>query len=241
MARRILIHAAALIVGISIGVLIAGVVQSELRLDPVFLALIVAAFIFLSQVIANIIAERAPAPREPVFKEPVIRGTEPWGWLKPANGIGAGFPLNKECIRLGRGVEMDIMLNNASISRRHAQIRRLPEGCLIEDLGSRNGVFVNSTRVQEQTIADGDQVGVGEMKFVFVRVTRGSLAGNDTTGREDAARALRSTAEMRGGARPNRRTDDSESPTIVDGRNVRPFDDTYEYGHDDDDEGEPRD
>ena len=234
MARRILIHAAALVVGISIGVVVAGLVQSELRLDPVFLALIVATFIFLSQVIANIIAERVPAPREPVFKEPVIRGTEPWGWLKPANGIGAGFPLNKECIRLGRGVEMDIMLNNASISRRHAQIRRLPDGCLLEDLGSRNGVFVNGTRVKEQNIADGDNVGVGEMKFVFVRVTRGSFAGADVGGREEPLRAFRTTGEMRSGARPNRRTEESEATTIVDGRNVRPFDETTEYGHDDD-------
>lgn len=172
MARRILLHLSALLVGGSLGLVVGWFVHTQFGLDSIFIAIIVAAFIFLSQVLAHALTERTASPQQQASREPVIRGTEPWGWLKPASGIGAGFPLNKECTRLGRGVDMDILLNNASISRRHAQIRRLIDGCLVEDIGSRNGVFVNGTRVTEQSLADGDHVGLGEMKFIFHRVGR---------------------------------------------------------------------
>ena len=231
MARRILIHLAALLAGGTLGLALAGLMYREMSVDPIVFAMIVAAFIFLSQVLANLLVERTSTGRETIIREPVIRGIEPWGWLKPASGIGAGFPLNKECIRVGRGVEMDITLNNASISRRHAQLRRLPDGCLLEDLGSRNGVFVNGTRIKEQTLTDGDNVAVGEVKFVFLRVGsfRSPGAGLDAVGREEAGRAFRSTSELRAPGR----SDDAEAPTLV-GRDVRPFDETSEYDHDDD-------
>jgi hypothetical protein len=229
-ARRILIHLSALLVGGSLGVVVAGFVHTEFGVDSIFVAIIVAAFIFLSQVLASVLAERVQPPPPPPPRDAQIRGTEPWGWLKPASGIGAGFPLNKECTRLGRGVEMDILLNNASISRRHAQFRRLIDGCLVEDIGSRNGVFVNGTRVTEQTLSDGDQVKLGEMKFIFVRVGRTVElpTRSDSQVRGDAP--VRSDSQVRddnGSARPER--GESFRASEVRRRDVRPFDDTSEY------------
>ena len=241
-ARRILVHSAALIAGGSIGVVVGGVMHTQLQLDSIVFVAVVAAFIFLSQVVANFLVERSAsaAPRAPVFREPVIRGTDTWGWLKPASGIGAGFPLNKECIRMGRGVEMDITLNNASISRRHAQLRRLAEGGLLEDLGSRNGIFVNGVRVKEQTLSDGDHVTVGEMKFVFVRMgaaSRAAFAGVDEAPREEAPRDLRATAEIRDVSRPPRKGEEPRAEEKAATENdVRPFDETCEYDHDEEEE-----
>lgn len=218
MARRIAIHAAFLCVGVSLGLVVAWVLHTQLGLEWA-LVFVVAAFIFVSQIIASLIPDPAQAPpKEVVSKEPVIRGTQAWGWLKPLNGIGAGFPLNKECIRLGRGVEMDILLNNASISRRHAQIRRLPDGCMLEDLGSRNGVFVNGDRVQERALRDGDNVWVGDVKFVFVKV--------HGRRREDVEGASEERASAETPVLYRRATDVLEPVPAEDAREARPFDET---------------
>ena len=54
------------------------------------------------------------------------------------------------------------------ISRRHARIRRTPpHGCVIEDLGSTNGTFVNERRITgPEPLSVGDRVRVGETTLV---------------------------------------------------------------------------
>lgn len=63
-------------------------------------------------------------------------------------------------VRVGRGLENDIVLDSLSVSREHARFLR--DGWLVvEDLGSRNGTFVNGERVQRAQIAPGDTVRLG--------------------------------------------------------------------------------
>jgi FHA domain len=171
MMKRVVVHGLSLLVGVVLGIYVAQLVHEYLDLDPLFQAIVVAAFIFLLQVVAYSLGKKLSKVKAVSIVEPPTRGSEMWGWLKPASGFGTGFPLTKEKIRVGRGVEMDIMLNNASISRKHAEVSRLLEGCLLRDIGSRNGVFVNGERVKEQMVSDGDLVGLGDLRFIFHQVS----------------------------------------------------------------------
>jgi len=64
-------------------------------------------------------------------------------------------------IELGRGSGSPIELLDDGVSRQHARVRRTGDGYTIEDLGSRNGTFVNGERITEATLNFGDKIAVG--------------------------------------------------------------------------------
>ncbi|MGA2320322.1 MAG: DUF3662 and FHA domain-containing protein [Solirubrobacteraceae bacterium] len=69
---------------------------------------------------------------------------------------------------VGRSRDCDIVLDDLGISRRHAEIRPVPDGWTIEDAGSTNGVRVNGRTVSETTpLHSGDRVELGSTEVVF--------------------------------------------------------------------------
>ncbi len=79
------------------------------------------------------------------------------------------FALAKGTITIGRGSDCDIQILTHFVSREHARLTVSPRGgVLIEDLGSTNGVFVNSVRIERQELHHGDVVTVGESQFRFL-------------------------------------------------------------------------
>ncbi|MEZ4297397.1 MAG: FHA domain-containing protein [Polyangiaceae bacterium] len=63
---------------------------------------------------------------------------------------------------IGRSAECQLALDDPLVSRKHAAIRVKKEGVTVEDLGSRNGVLVNGTRVEgPQPITDQDRITIG--------------------------------------------------------------------------------
>jgi pSer/pThr/pTyr-binding forkhead associated (FHA) protein len=76
--------------------------------------------------------------------------------------------LERPTLIIGRGVSCDIQVSSALVSRRHARLTLTNLGVGVEDLGSRNGVFVNSERVVGSTrLRPGDRVTVGDEVFVY--------------------------------------------------------------------------
>jgi two-component system, NtrC family, response regulator AtoC len=68
---------------------------------------------------------------------------------------------------IGRASEVELQLNHASVSRRHATIRIEDAVMRVADLGSHNGTRVNGELVQEsRTLASGDVVSVGDVVLV---------------------------------------------------------------------------
>lgn len=86
------------------------------------------------------------------------------------------FPIHKDTMTIGRSADNDIRIRRQFISRHHARIETDAGGAVIKDLGSKNGVMVNSVRVESQRLCDGDFVDLGEMKFRFVDLIKSSLA-----------------------------------------------------------------
>jgi DNA-binding winged helix-turn-helix (wHTH) protein len=69
---------------------------------------------------------------------------------------------------LGRDPDTELFLDSQSVSRRHAVIRVSGSGATLEDLGSKNGTFVGSRRIEAPTLlADGDAIKVGAITLTF--------------------------------------------------------------------------
>jgi hypothetical protein len=68
---------------------------------------------------------------------------------------------------LGRHADCDLVLDDDSVSRRHASLTCDSEGWLIRDLGSRNGTHVNGWRVAEAHVFDGDELLLGRTRLRF--------------------------------------------------------------------------
>ncbi|MCA9919236.1 MAG: FHA domain-containing protein [Anaerolineales bacterium] len=73
------------------------------------------------------------------------------------------FTLGNAPQTIGRSANNGIVINDAEISRRHAQITPQAGSFVLEDLGSTNGTFVNGIRLnQPTTLAHGDTVEFGD-------------------------------------------------------------------------------
>jgi len=65
-------------------------------------------------------------------------------------------------LTVGRGRDADLVLADELVSRRHARVRRSGAGAVVEDLGSRNGTFVNGDQIHGPAYLDpGDQLQLG--------------------------------------------------------------------------------
>lgn len=69
---------------------------------------------------------------------------------------------------IGRAQHCQLTIDDPLVSREHARIRVTPNGVSIEDMNSRNGVFVNGKPVHEEVVlADGDRIRIGPQELVF--------------------------------------------------------------------------
>jgi chromosome segregation ATPase len=78
------------------------------------------------------------------------------------------YPITKKTMTIGRSSECDIQILTHFVSREHARLTLGLNGVMIEDLGSTNGVFVNSVRVDRHELRHSDLVTVGETQFRFL-------------------------------------------------------------------------
>ena len=98
---------------------------------------------------------------------------------------GREFRLDRDMMTLGRGDECDVVVPERQISRVHMRIRREATGYFMEDLGSKNGTFVNGRQVQSGAsvlLQDGDEIQLALcVRIVFV----GAEATLPLSGREE--------------------------------------------------------
>jgi DNA-binding winged helix-turn-helix (wHTH) protein len=74
------------------------------------------------------------------------------------------FPLEYGEHIIGRDPDLTVTLESTTVSRRHARLHVSPDAVKIEDLGSKNGTFLNDAAVVGETVAsDGDRIRVGSL------------------------------------------------------------------------------
>lgn len=78
-----------------------------------------------------------------------------------SQAVGAGLVV-------GRKPPSGLLIADPQISRRHFEIRREAECCVLSDLDSRNGTRVNGKRVTRRVLRAGDAIEVGSQLIVFV-------------------------------------------------------------------------
>jgi hypothetical protein len=88
--------------------------------------------------------------------------------VKRGPNAGSKFFLDGEATTIGRHPDSDIFLDDITVSRRHAEVRRGNEGFLLHDVGSLNGTYVNRERVEETGLRSGDEIQIGKFKLVFL-------------------------------------------------------------------------
>ncbi|MBL9037719.1 MAG: GGDEF domain-containing protein [Archangium sp.] len=78
-----------------------------------------------------------------------------------SSAVGRMFRLREGDMVLGRGVEVDIQLDDDGVSRKHARVSLKNGEVDIEDLSSRNGTWFAGARIERHRLHDGDKVQLG--------------------------------------------------------------------------------
>jgi len=90
---------------------------------------------------------------------------------------GDTLTLDDRVTRLGRHPDSEIMLEDITVSRRHAEVERVEGHYVVRDVGSLNGTYVNQVRIDVPTVLHhGDELQVGKFRLVYFERGDGSLA-----------------------------------------------------------------
>jgi pSer/pThr/pTyr-binding forkhead associated (FHA) protein len=93
---------------------------------------------------------------------------------------GGEFPLAEgQEIVVGRSSDLDMVLVEEMVSRRHAHITVKRGAIIIEDLGSTNGTFVNGEKIERASLREGDRVLIGTSILKVVPVATAVSANRD--------------------------------------------------------------
>jgi pSer/pThr/pTyr-binding forkhead associated (FHA) protein/plasmid stability protein len=120
---------------------------------------------------------------------------------------GGEYPLAEgQEIVIGRSSELDMVLVEEMVSRKHARIALADGTISIEDLGSTNGTFVNGEKVQQGTLREGDRVLIGTniLKVVAApqdaeaRANLKAMAVGRVTAKQQPGRATEEAPRMSG-------------------------------------------
>ena len=84
-------------------------------------------------------------------------------------GQDVSWPLAGGRVSVGRGLDNNIVLDDASVSRHHAELTREGGRLQVRDLGSRNGTWVNAARVTVSAVGAGDELAFGAVQLEVTR------------------------------------------------------------------------
>ena len=92
---------------------------------------------------------------------------------------GAAIVVGAENATVGRESSCQIVLDDPSVSREHATLRRVASEVTVEDQGSANGTFLNSVRVTTAALNHGDSIRFGDITFGVELIGDAELAALD--------------------------------------------------------------
>lgn len=174
----------------------AGILRSNDRLDHVKLIMITSDAALLDEVAERVGADAAltKAEARTQLLEVVSSVLSP-DEKRPLRRLGLrlgsvrmNLPLTG-AVKIGRGMTVDVLLDDVDASREHARILVDEAGARIEDLGSRNGTHVNGERLERpQPLLVGDVILIGstELEVLDVSADQRSVRRRSTQSLEKA-------------------------------------------------------
>lgn len=88
--------------------------------------------------------------------------------VKRGPNAGSKYFLDADVTTVGRHPDSDIFLDDITVSRKHAEIRREAAGFTLHDIGSLNGTYVDRERVEQAELRSGDEIQIGKFKLIFL-------------------------------------------------------------------------
>src|SRR5687768_3645065 len=85
--------------------------------------------------------------------------------LVPSQGPPIPLEITQDVAVVGREPTCDLVVSDGSVSRKHATIERRGNGWAVVDQGSANGTFVDSQRVTELELRNGQELRFGAMAY----------------------------------------------------------------------------
>jgi len=90
-----------------------------------------------------------------------------WVLMSLDDNLPGRYPLSDGIVTVGSGSDRDIQIQSHFISRHHAQFVNTNKGCVVRDLNSTNGTYVNSRRINQRLLRVGDVVTLGKHRFRY--------------------------------------------------------------------------
>jgi pSer/pThr/pTyr-binding forkhead associated (FHA) protein len=88
-------------------------------------------------------------------------------------GRGSRYLINEDAISIGRDPKKSIFLDDITVSRSHAVIRKIigtgTTNFEVEDLKSLNGTYLNAKSVVKTSLNQGDELQIGKFRLTFFR------------------------------------------------------------------------
>jgi pSer/pThr/pTyr-binding forkhead associated (FHA) protein len=84
------------------------------------------------------------------------------------NTVIKEFNTDQNEIIIGREPGSDIQIDNIAISREHACIVKGPNDCFIEDMNSKNGIFINGKKINKKFLKTNDEITIGKYSLQIV-------------------------------------------------------------------------
>ncbi|MFC1936660.1 FHA domain-containing protein [Chloroflexota bacterium] len=111
---------------------------------------------------------------------------------------GQIFPIKKSVIKIGRKLDNDLVLQDALVSRYHAEIRYENNEFSVYDMDSTGGTYLNNKRVSKSTLYPGDIILLTNVPIMFMAESMTlTQKTSETTGslRDDEEQKLQSEDE----------------------------------------------
>ena len=117
--------------------------------------------------------------------------------VTPAESSPFDHTIEGESLDIGRSTHCDITIADRFLSRRHARFTLVDDAWMIEDLGSRNGTFINGRKIEEPTeIKAGDAIALSASLIKVERLPSPGASPQENTDSPTTDRFLRSAAEL---------------------------------------------
>ncbi len=87
--------------------------------------------------------------------------------IRSGDLTGARFTISKDTTKIGRNPDSDILFDDISVSRSHAEIVNSKSGLVVRDLGSLNGTYINQNLTEQSPLRHGDELQIGKFRMVF--------------------------------------------------------------------------